>query len=178
MNKIKVISWLFLFISPFSFAFAPSISDVTQTTTSLIDNTLKAKEYLKGQPFSLDIFNYNVDSISVDSYIIDSKEKSEDIVLPDPYITKGESQSVLFKANRISESKGDFIFEAINGGKKHKIFLKYEWIKEGQGRIQLSIDDEKTVSGNLFKRIILDHNNLYIIVMGVGPRIQISFGKP
>ncbi|WP_394201488.1 hypothetical protein [Shewanella waksmanii] len=154
-----------------------TVSDISTISSEVISISAKAKEYLEGAPFILDICNLDVDYVSIDSYVLDDISKAEKSILPDVFIKKGDTQQAIFKTNLIQTSNVDFLFEVTKNG-IYKVLLGYQWKKAGEASVLVSIEHKgktKSVSGNLFKKIKVSHEDLNVTVMCNGPRMQIVF---
>ena len=155
----------------------PSVSDIN----TILGWSIKAKEYLKGEPFIIKIYNYDADYVSVDAFVLDDDKKAENAILPDLFISKGESQIATFKANLFLKSQTDILFEILYKNKICSLLVKYIWKEIGVGSINLVAEmngKEVKSSGNFFKRVLLSHpSGLDVVTFANGSTLQIGIGK-
>lgn len=159
-----------------------------QDVDTLLNWVTRAKAYLEGDPFTVRIYNYNVDFVTLDSYVLDSRQKASQCILPELVISRGSQSTAGFKANLFSKSESQYLFKTRYQEVNYEVLLTYKWQSESDGEIVVLVTDLSQSSdskdsqtksyGGFFKEIVTRHSSgLVVTAMANGPILQIGFGS-
>ncbi|QHS33301.1 hypothetical protein [Piscirickettsia salmonis] len=106
------------------------------------------------------------------------KRKEQASIMPNLFIAKGQTEQAHFKSNVFFDSSSSFLFNVRHKGKDHSVLVNYQWSK-GKGKIDIILKtdaSEKKISGNLFKRIYGQNEDLKVVAFSNGGHLQLGFG--
>ena len=156
-----------------------------KAVVSILESMIEAKEYLQGEPFNIQVFNYGAEHVTLGAFFSTNKaygsfERTDSLtalsILPDLFVPKGKVHNSIFNADRIISSEFYCVYRIRYNNDHYDLKIIYAWKESGVGSIKLNLEDDKN-EGPFFKELLCEKDGLKIRVFATGPILQIFIGN-